>query len=143
MKSISKGRSETFLTEADCWLLSLVTSASSCSIFDSPSMRKSCMNTIWFSPKRSILTSALSSQRSNSLANIFMPTGTLQTPMNRRKSVCRWTASVIRPAGLVKLISQAFGQSSSMSLMMEKTTGIVRSALNNPPAPLVSCPSTP
>ncbi len=42
------------------------------------------------------------------------------------------------PAGLVKLMIHASGQISCTSFTMSKITGMVRSPLNNPPAPLVS-----
>lgn len=52
--------------------------------------------------------------------------------------LCLSTASVTMPLGLVKLINQASGQSSSMSRQISRITGIVRKALANPPALLVS-----
>ena len=52
-------------------------------------------------------------------------------------------ASVTIPAGFVKLISQAFGHNSAISLSISNITGIVLNALNIPPAPFVSWPITP
>lgn len=59
------------------------------------------------------------------------------------KFVWRIIASVTMTAGFVKLISHSSGQSSSISLTISNITGIVRNALNIPPAPLVSCPIMP
>ena len=52
-------------------------------------------------------------------------------------------ASVTIPAGLVKLINQAFGHCCRISSIIEPITGIVRIALSIPPAPFVSCPKIP
>ena len=63
-------------------------------------------------------------------------------PTARSPSTC-WTASVTIPAGLVKLISQAFGACLAIVSASRTMTGIVRSAKQMPPGPVVSCPSTP
>ena len=64
-------------------------------------------------------------------------------PTARSPSTC-WTASVTIPAGLVKLISQALGRAARRSSRRARTiAGIVRSAKQMPPGPVVSCPSTP
>ena len=47
------------------------------------------------------------------------------------------------PAGLVKLISQPSGACSAIVSASSAITGIVRSAKQMPPGPVVSCPSTP
>ena len=69
--------------------------------------------------------------------------GTLHNPIHFFQPVFSMTASVTIPLGLVKFISHASGQSLSMALMISRITGMVRSALKIPPAPLVSCPSMP
>ena len=47
------------------------------------------------------------------------------------------------PAGLVKLISQAPGARAAIASASATISGIVRSAKQIPPGPVVSCPSTP
>ena len=47
------------------------------------------------------------------------------------------------PAGLVKLTSQAPGARRTVRSARSTMAGIVRSAKQMPPAPIVSCPSTP
>ena len=63
-------------------------------------------------------------------------------PTARSPSTC-WTASVTIPAGFVKLISQAFGACLAIVSARRTITGIVRSAKQMPPGPVVSWPSTP
>ena len=63
-------------------------------------------------------------------------------PTARSPSTC-WTASVTMPAGLVKLISHASGARSAIVSASSTMVGIVRSAKQMPPGPVVSCPSTP
>ena len=57
--------------------------------------------------------------------------------------MCLIAASVTIPAGLVKFTNQASGQRRFISSIIAKMTGIVRNALNIPPAPFVSWPNTP
>ena len=63
-------------------------------------------------------------------------------PTARSPSTC-WTASVTIPAGFVKLISHALGACLAIVSARRTITGIVRSAKQMPPGPVVSCPSTP
>ncbi len=70
------------------------------------------------------------------------PTGESQIPMTRSPR-CRDMASVTRPAGLVKLMTQARGASRLMRRARSRATGTVRSPYAMPPAPTVSWPSTP
>ena len=63
-------------------------------------------------------------------------------PTARSPSTC-WTASVTIPAGFVKLISHAFGACCAIVSASRTITGIVRSAKQMPPGPVVSWPSTP
>ena len=63
-------------------------------------------------------------------------------PTTRSPSTC-WTASVTMPAGFVKLISQAAGARSAIVSASRTISGIVRSAKQMPPGPVVSWPSTP
>ncbi len=63
-------------------------------------------------------------------------------PMTRSPR-CADIASVTMPAGLVKLMTQASGASSATRCAIRVITGIVRSPYEMPPAPTVSCPSTP
>ena len=70
------------------------------------------------------------------------PIGMLQRPIAR----CPWSASacVTSPAGFVKSSSHApSAPSLAVSAAMSSTTGTVRSALANPPAPVVSWPRQP
>lgn len=66
-----------------------------------------------------------------------MPIGTLHKPI-AFTFVCFKTVSVITPEGFVKLISHAFGASSSISLHISSITGIVLWAFAKPPGPVVS-----
>ncbi len=55
----------------------------------------------------------------------------------------RSSASVMIPEGFVKLMIHAPGARSRTRAAIPRRTGIVRSALANPPAPVVSCPMQP
>ncbi len=65
------------------------------------------------------------------------PDGVSQTPTAR---TLPWavTACVMRPAGLVKLIRTAPGEHWLSSSQYDSTTGMVRSAIAQPPGPVVS-----
>ena len=65
-----------------------------------------------------------------------------QIPTARSPST-RWSASVTIPAGLVKLTSQAPGARLAVRSASPTIAGIVLSAKQMPPGPVVSCPSTP
>ena len=68
--------------------------------------------------------------------------GESQTPTTRPSRIgC--TASVTMPAGLVKLISHASGARAAIVSASAVIAGIVRSAKQMPPGPVVSWPSTP
>ncbi len=71
-----------------------------------------------------------------------MPPGVSQTP-TARTFPCAEIAWVIRPAGLVKLIRTAFGEQRLSSSQYDSTTGMVRSAIAQPPGPVVSWPTMP
>ena len=62
-------------------------------------------------------------------------------PITRSPST-RWTASVTIPAGLVKFTSHASGAWSRIVSASRIICGIVRSAKQIPPGPVVSCPRT-
>ncbi len=67
----------------------------------------------------------------------------MQTPIYFSNSAYLNTASLTTPTGLVKLINQALGHNSLISSIISNITGTVLNALNNPPAPFVSCPNIP
>ena len=68
--------------------------------------------------------------------------GVSQMPIARSPSTC-WAASVTMPAGLVKLTSQPRGARAATCSASATIAGIVRSAKQIPPGPIVSWPSTP
>ena len=65
-----------------------------------------------------------------------------QIPIARSPSTA-CSASVTIPAGLVKFTSHARGARAAIASASATIAGIVRSAQQIPPGPVVSCPSTP
>ena len=97
-------------------------------------------HTKWFNPIYS--TNKSSGFTPNTSVNvIFICIGTLHNPKHFTFEYL-FIASVTIPDGFVKLISQAFGQTSSISLHISRITGIVLKAFAKPPGPQVSCPIT-
>ncbi len=70
------------------------------------------------------------------------PIGESQMPITRSPSTGR-SASVIMPAGLVKLTNQALGATSATTRAISSATGSVRRPYDRPARPTVSWPSTP
>ena len=68
--------------------------------------------------------------------------GMLQKPMTR-SGVCRSSASVTIPAGLLRFRTHASGARRSTTRAIPTTAGTVRSAQTKPPAPVVSLPTMP
>ena len=95
----------------------------------------------WFSPANRHCSFPFSTCNAFS-ASACIFTGTLHRPMHFT-FVFFSTASVTSPEGFVKFISHASGHSSSMSRAISSALGIVRIAFINPPAPVVSCPTSP
>ena len=95
----------------------------------------------WFSPTCSSCTRSGSTP--NGAANRrWKPIATLQSPSARWPSSS--SACVTRPVGFVKSTNHAPGAPrSAVSSASSSTTGTVRSAFANPPAPVVSCPMQP
>ena len=95
----------------------------------------------WFNPKNSTYRSSSSTPRSCAMRNLVL-LGASQIPMILSYPALR-SACVTRPDGLVKLKIHASGAYFLISSQYSIRTGMVRTAMENPPTPVVSCPITP